>query len=62
MDGIGTYRWPDGSTYDGCISDGLRHGNMGVFKCSAGQLYEGGWVKGKRLVCVFMAFCCCLFV
>ena len=48
MDGIGTYRWPDGSTYDGCISDGLRHGNMGVFKCSAGQLYEGGWVKGKR--------------
>lgn len=37
-------------TYPGSISDGLRHGQSGVFKCSAGQEYEGGWDRGQRCV------------
>ena len=48
MTGLGAYYWPDGSSYKGPVDDGLRHGKGGVFKCSAGQMYDGEWERGKR--------------
>ena len=50
MHGRGIYRWVDGSTYDGPVTNGLRNGAGGLFKCSSGQVYEGEWLHGKRLV------------
>lgn len=50
--GKGTYRWQDGSTYEGEVRNGLRHG-FGIFTWSSsstwsGLRYEGNWINGKR--------------
>ncbi|XP_043854404.1 LOW QUALITY PROTEIN: radial spoke head 10 homolog B2 [Dromiciops gliroides] len=44
----GTYTWPDGSTYEGEVTNGVRHG-FGMFKCSTQPIsYIGQWCHGKR--------------
>lgn len=44
----GVYTWPDGSTYEGEVINGMRNG-FGVFKSSAQPLsYIGHWCQGKR--------------
>ena len=40
--------WPDGSTYEGDVINGLRHG-FGTFMCANGRTsYTGHWQNGKR--------------
>ena len=44
----GVYTWPDGSTYEGEVVNGVRHG-FGMFKCSTQPVsYIGHWCHGKR--------------
>uniref|UniRef100_A0A8C6S1Q6 Radial spoke head 10 homolog B (Chlamydomonas) n=1 Tax=Nannospalax galili TaxID=1026970 RepID=A0A8C6S1Q6_NANGA len=44
----GVYTWPDGSTYEGEVRNGLRNG-FGMFKCSTQSVsYIGHWCHGKR--------------
>lgn len=44
----GVYTWPDGSTYEGEVIDGMRNG-FGVFRCSTRPVsYIGHWCQGKR--------------
>lgn len=44
----GVYTWPDGSTYEGEVTNGLRNG-FGMFKCSTQPVsYVGHWCHGKR--------------
>lgn len=38
MTGKGSYKWTDGSTYDGIIENGKRHGK-GVFKVNLVDSY-----------------------
>jgi len=46
--GHGTYTWLDGSTYEGELHQGVRHG-VGVFKCfKTSTVYRGQWHLGKR--------------
>lgn len=46
--GKGTYTWPDGSSYEGEVCGGVRHGT-GTYR---GELdaasYTGQWAQGKR--------------
>lgn len=44
---MGTFRWPDGRSYDGEWKDGLQHGR-GVYTSVDGQKREGIWERGKR--------------
>eukprot|EP00058_Branchiostoma_floridae_P024124 XP_002609614.1 hypothetical protein BRAFLDRAFT_125028 [Branchiostoma floridae] len=47
--GTGMYRWKDGSTYEGEVYEGLRHG-QGTFKCSTQPCwYSGQWHMGRRM-------------
>lgn len=44
----GVYTWPDGSTYEGEVVNGIRHG-FGMFKSSTQPVsYIGHWCHGKR--------------
>ncbi|EPQ15906.1 Radial spoke head 10 like protein B [Myotis brandtii] len=44
----GVYTWPDGSTYEGEVINGMRNG-FGVFKCSTQPVsYIGHWCQGTR--------------
>ncbi len=46
--GKGRYSWPDGSTYEGYVFNGLRHG-FGTFTAATGQCsYSGQWQNGKK--------------
>ncbi|CAM4608507.1 unnamed protein product [Leuciscus chuanchicus] len=46
--GHGTYTWLNGSTYEGDIYQGIRHG-VGVYTCSrTSTVYRGQWYLGKR--------------
>ncbi|TRZ04497.1 hypothetical protein DNTS_027560, partial [Danionella cerebrum] len=46
--GTGTYTWLDGSTYEGEVKQGLRHG-FGTHKCAKTlAVYRGQWYLGKR--------------
>lgn len=46
--GHGTYTWLDGSTYEGEIHQGIRHG-VGMYKCfKTSTVYRGQWYLGKR--------------
>ncbi|CAE8699201.1 unnamed protein product, partial [Polarella glacialis] len=46
--GQGKFTWPDGSTYQGEVSNGKRHG-VGIYLAADGIVkYEGCWVQGKR--------------
>jgi hypothetical protein len=46
LTGEGRYTWPDGSSYEGQVENGLRHGR-GTYK-HGGDVYSGDWVRGKR--------------
>lgn len=44
----GVYTWPDGSTYEGEVLHGVRHG-FGMFVCGTHPVsYIGQWCHGKR--------------
>ncbi|XP_036020777.1 mismatch repair endonuclease PMS2 isoform X4 [Mus musculus] len=44
----GVYTWPDGSTYEGEVTNGMRNG-FGMFKCGTQPVsYIGHWCHGKR--------------
>ena len=46
--GKGLYKWGDGSSYEGEVQNGLRHG-YGTFRCPGNKMsYTGEWVMGKR--------------
>lgn len=46
--GQGVYTWADGSTYEGQVHNGLRHG-IGTYKCLKNSVvYTGQWSFGKR--------------
>jgi hypothetical protein len=46
--GAGAYEWSDGSTYEGQVVAGLRHGT-GKFTGKGGSpVYEGEWKEGRR--------------
>lgn len=46
--GQGIYTWLDGSTYEGKVCHGLRHG-MGTYTClTNGVVYIGQWSLGER--------------
>ncbi len=47
VDGIGTYRVEDGTTYEGAFRDGDQHG-YGVLTDSNGSSYSGPWADGKQ--------------
>lgn len=44
--GQGKYIWPDGSSYEGDVCNGVRHGN-GTYK-SGNATYKGQWNHSKR--------------
>jgi hypothetical protein len=46
---VGCYRWPDGSSYQGDVVNGLRHG-FGTFVAAppSKSVYEGQWEGGLR--------------
>ncbi|MFY7728144.1 MAG: MORN repeat-containing protein [Flavobacterium sp.] len=46
-DGIGIYKYKDGSVYDGNWKGGKRHGK-GIYKYSDGAVYEGEWKQDKQ--------------
>ncbi|KAG8145659.1 hypothetical protein E2320_012144, partial [Naja naja] len=50
----GTYKWLDGSMYEGEVKNGIRHG-FGMYKCGtypvsykSGNIYEGQWERDLR--------------
>uniref|UniRef100_A0A3Q4AHB1 Radial spoke head 10 homolog B n=1 Tax=Mola mola TaxID=94237 RepID=A0A3Q4AHB1_MOLML len=46
--GRGTYTWLDGSSYEGEVHNGIRHGT-GTYKCAKTSVsYTGQWDQGKR--------------
>ena len=45
--GKGTYRWIDGSFYEGDFKDDLRHG-LGKFKWANGESYNGEYLRDQR--------------
>ena len=48
LTGRGKYSWADGSTYEGELRAGVRHG-VGTFSGPGGHpKYEGQWVEGRR--------------
>lgn len=54
--GHGTYTWLDGSTYEGEVHQGVRHG-LGMYKCfKTSTVYRGQWDLGKRQgqVCTYI--------
>ena len=46
-DGLGIYRWSDGSIYEGEYQDDLRHGK-GRFLWANGESYEGDYLNDER--------------
>mmetsp|Transcript_10257 Transcript_10257/g.23111 ORF Transcript_10257/g.23111 Transcript_10257/m.23111 type:complete len:395 (-) Transcript_10257:8-1192(-) len=46
MTGSGTYRWSDGSVYEGFFVDGRPHGH-GKFTWPEGSSYDGMWAEGE---------------
>lgn len=46
LNGRGTYKWQDGSSYDGDFLEGQMEG-VGVFKWPDGSTYSGAWRKGQ---------------
>lgn len=48
VEGKGKYEWPDSSTYEGDVKNGLRHG-IGVFTSPGSEaVYSGEWFEGLR--------------
>lgn len=48
INGVGTYTWPNGTTYTGDIVDGLCHG-VGQQQLGGGMVvYDGQWARGVR--------------
>jgi len=48
INGNGKFSWPDGSTYEGELVNGKRHGE-GIYVAPGGiPTYEGQWCMGKR--------------
>lgn len=46
--GRGAYTWPDGSSYEGEVHNGIRHG-LGTYRCGSKPVsYIGQWNQGKR--------------
>lgn len=41
IQGIGTYRWPDGSVFTGSVVNGLRHGDGKFIASGESAIYEG---------------------
>lgn len=48
MTGSGTYRWSDGSVYEGDLQDGRPHGH-GKFTWPEGSSYDGLWQEGEMM-------------
>jgi hypothetical protein len=46
--GQGKYKWPDESTYDGQVKNGLRHGVGTYINVKEGVEYKGEWINGMR--------------
>ena len=46
--GIGTYTYINGDTYEGEWSNNLRHGQGTYTYADSGAKYVGGWVNGRR--------------
>lgn len=46
MTGTGSYRWSDGTAYEGGLLDGRPHGN-GKLTWPEGSSYEGAWADGE---------------
>ena len=46
--GIGTYTYINGDTYEGEWSNNLRHGQGTYTFADSGAKYVGGWVNGRR--------------
>ena len=46
MHGRGTYKWPDGSEYDGEYINNIKEGN-GTFKWADGRIFKGTFKNGK---------------
>lgn len=47
MHGNGAFTWPDGRSYYGEFSNGLKHG-QGKFTSKNGIVYDGAWQEGKQ--------------
>lgn len=47
MDGLGQFRWKDGTVYEGNYKGNLKHG-MGKYITPSGKIYEGMWNQGVR--------------
>ena len=45
--GQGTFRYPDGSIYNGTWVDNTRHGK-GTYTYANGDVYSGRWLSGKK--------------
>ena len=48
VQGKGNYVWPDGSTYEGDVVNGLRHGCGTFVSADKKSSYNGEWHGGKR--------------
>ncbi|MFO0117852.1 MAG: hypothetical protein ACK521_09655, partial [bacterium] len=46
--GKGQYIWADGSSYDGAVLNGLRHGKGKYINMKEGVEYNGKWENGMR--------------
>ena len=46
MEGMGTFTWQDGSTFEGLYKNNRKDG-FGIFKWPDGSKYEGFWKSGK---------------
>lgn len=46
--GVGTYTYVNGDTYEGDWSNNLRHGQGTYTYADSGAKYVGGWVNGRR--------------
>lgn len=46
--GRGKMEWADGASYDGDWSQGVMHGEFGVFTFANGSVYRGNWSQGNR--------------
>ena len=46
--GVGTYIYLNGDSYEGDWSNNLRHGQGAYTYAESGAKYVGGWVNGRR--------------
>jgi len=46
MEGMGSYKWADGKSYEGLFAHDLKEG-FGIFKWPDGRCYKGNWCRGK---------------